>query len=85
MVQALGAPSVDVLLLVHERWSDVVGTEVAARARPVGMDGSTLNIVADNPTWASHLRWSEAEIVDRLRGLLGREEITAIGVRVAHR
>lgn len=80
---ALGAPSVDVLVLVHERWSEVVGEEVAAHARPIGIDGPTLKVVADNPTWASHLRWAESEMVDRLAALLGRREIENVNVRVA--
>jgi predicted nucleic acid-binding Zn ribbon protein len=83
VVEGLGAPSVDVLVLVHERWSEVVGEEVAAHARPVGIDGSTLKIAAESPTWASHIRWSEAEIVARLGSLLGRDEVVSVSVRVA--
>lgn len=83
VVEGLGAPSVDVLVLVHERWASVVGEEVAAHARPLGIDGSTLKVAAESPTWASHIRWSEAEIVGRLAVLLGRNEVDAVSVRVA--
>lgn len=83
VVEGLGAPSVDVLVLVHERWTEVVGAEVAAHVRPVGIDGATLKIAAESPTWASHLRWSESEIVARLASLLGRSEIDSVTVRVA--
>ena len=83
VAEGLGAPSVDSLVMVHERWSEVVGEEVAPHARPLGIDGSTLKIAAENPTWASHLKWSEAEIVGRLAALLGREEVDSVAVRVA--
>lgn len=83
VAEALGAPSVDALVVVHERWAEVVGEEVARHSRPVGLDGSTLKIAADVPAWASHLRWAEVEIVDRLANLLGRHEVDSISVRVA--
>ncbi|NLD78079.1 MAG: DUF721 domain-containing protein [Acidimicrobiales bacterium] len=83
VVEGLGAPSVDVLVLVHERWPEVVGEEVAGHARPLGIDGSTLKVAAESPTWASHIRWSEAEIVARLSVLLGRDEVSSVAVRVA--
>lgn len=83
VVDGLGVPSVDLLVLVHERWADVVGEEVAAHARPLGVDGSTLKVAAESPAWASHLRWSEPEIVARLATLLGRDEVVDVSVRVA--
>ena len=83
VVEGLGVPSVDLLVMVHERWADVVGEEVAAHARPIGLAGSTLKIAAESPAWASHLRWSEVEIVARLASLLGRPEVESVSVRVA--
>lgn len=83
VVAGLGAPSVDLLVTVHERWAEVVGEEVAAHARPLGLDGSLLKIAAESPAWASHLRWAENEIIERLATLLGRTEIDSVSVRVA--
>lgn len=83
VVEGLGVPSVDLLVMVHERWADVVGEEVAAHAKPIGLDGATLKIAAESPAWASHLRWSESEIITRLAALLGRDEVDAVSVRVA--
>lgn len=83
VVDGLGAPSVDVLVLVHERWSEVVGTEIASHARAVGISGNTLKVAADSAAWASHVRWSQAEIVASIEALTGRSEITSLTVKVA--
>lgn len=81
----LGAPAVDTLVLVYERWADVAGDEVAANSRPLSIDGETLRVGADDAAWASHIRWSETDILDRLAGLLGRRELTRVQVRVTPR
>jgi predicted nucleic acid-binding Zn ribbon protein len=85
VIGGLGAPSVDAVVLVHDRWADVVGDEVAPHATIVGIDGSRLVVAADGPAWASHLRWAEPEIVERIRAILGRSEIDSITVRVSRR
>lgn len=85
VLAGLGGPSVDAVVVVHERWAEVVGEEVAAHARPLGIEGGTLRIGVESSAWASHLRWSETEILARLRALLGDDEVTAVTVRVVRR
>lgn len=82
VLAGLGAPSVDVVVLVHERWADLVGPEVAGHVRPVAIEAGRLKVVADGPAWASHLRWSEAEVLGRLTDLLGPDQVTGLSVRV---
>lgn len=81
----LGGPAVDTIVLVYERWAEVVGREVAGVSRPLAVEGDTLRIGAADTAWASHLRWAEADVVARLEALLGRREITRIQVRVTPR
>ena len=79
----LGGASVDAVVLVYERWADVVGEEVAPRTRPLSIEGDLLRVGADDAAWASHLRWAEKEVLDRLEALLGSRQITRLVVRVA--
>lgn len=85
VLHGLGGPSVDAIVVVHERWSDVVGAEVADYASPVGIEAGRLKIRAQSAAWASHIRWSEAEIVARVDALLGPGQVTAVTVRVDRR
>ena len=78
----LGAPTVSEIVLVHERWADVVGEEMVVHARPLGIEHGRLKVGVDSPAWASHLRWSEAEILGRLDQILGAGVITAVTTRV---
>ena len=72
-------------MVVHERWSEVIGPEVAEHARPLAIESGRLKIGVDSPGWASHLRWSEGEIVARIAQLVGPGQVTSVHVRVAAR
>lgn len=85
VAKALGAPSLDAVVIVHERWGDLVGEEVAMHARPVGIVDGRLRISVDGAGWASHLRWAEPGLLARLEQLLGGREVTAIAVSVDRR
>jgi hypothetical protein len=39
----------------------------------------------DSPAWASHLRWSEREIVARIDRLVGPGEVTSVSTRILRR
>lgn len=85
VVAALGAPSREAIVVVHERWPEVVGPEVAEHARPLAIEAGRLRIGVDSPGWASHLRWSEGEIVTRISQLVGEGQVTSVHVRVTPR
>lgn len=85
VMAGLGGPSVEVIVVVHERWAEVVGPEVAPHARPTGIDAGCLRVAVDGPGWASHLRWAETEILARLAELVGPDQVTSVAVRVARR
>lgn len=85
VMSSLGAPTVDAIVVIHERWAEVVGAEVADHARPLGIHDGTLRIGADGAAWASHLRWAERDILLRLAALVGPEQIRSVTVRTAPR
>ena len=82
VLAGLGAPSADAVVLIHERWVDVVGAEVVAHATPVAIEDGRLRVAVDSPAWASHLRWSEAEVLARLDELVGPGVVTSVRTRV---
>ena len=45
------------------------------------MDGC-LVVDVDHPTWATELRFLEAEVLQRLRDVAGADELTRIELRV---
>ena len=83
LMQNMKAPSIDVLRAVFVQWPEIVGEDVAAHAHPSVIDGQTLVVVADDPTWASQLRWLETELIQRIEKVSGSDRIKAIKVRVA--
>lgn len=83
VVRGMGAPGTDAVDLVFNRWEEVVGTVLASRTRPAGLEGGRLVLVADDPAVVSHVRWLEADLIERLDGLLGVGRVTGVDVRVS--
>jgi hypothetical protein len=78
----LGAPGRAGIEVVFDRWSEVVGPSMAARTRPVGIDGETLVVACDEPALATHVRFLEPQLVARVDELAGSRQITRIEVKV---
>jgi hypothetical protein len=78
----LGVPSSAGVETAFERWHEVVGETMAARTRPVRIDGDTLVVACDEAALASHVRFLESEIVTRLAELGGDRRLRRIAVRV---
>ncbi|MEM7139453.1 MAG: DUF721 domain-containing protein [Actinomycetota bacterium] len=85
LMGTLRAPSVDVLDSVFSRWPEIVGDDVATHCRPVSIEGDTLTVEAEDPTWASELRWLEKDLLTRVAEVAGSDRISAVNVRVARR
>jgi predicted nucleic acid-binding Zn ribbon protein len=85
VLAGMGAPEVDAIIAVHERWDAIVGDELAAHAQPLGIEDGCLRVGVDSPAWASHLRWSEREIVARVDRLVGDGVVTAVATRILRR
>lgn len=82
VVRGMGAPGTDAVDLVFNRWDDVVGSVLAARTRPVGLEDGRLVLVADDPAVVSHVRWLEADLLAKLDELLGAGRVRGVEVRV---
>jgi predicted nucleic acid-binding Zn ribbon protein len=82
VVRALHGPSARTVEGVFARWEEAVGAEVAAHAQPVALRDGCLVVSVDHPTWATQLRFLEADLLDRLGAVTRPGEITAIELRV---
>lgn len=67
---------------VFGRWDDAVGPTVAAHVRPVRLDQGVLTVEADEPAWATQVKFLSSTITSRLAAVAG-VNIEHIEVRVA--
>jgi predicted nucleic acid-binding Zn ribbon protein len=67
---------------VFGRWDDAVGPTVAAHVRPVRLDQGVLTVEADEPAWATQVKFLSGTITSRLAEVAG-VHIEHIEVRVA--
>jgi hypothetical protein len=82
VLRGLGAPEASGVHLVFDRWEEVVGTSLAARTRPLRIDGDRLVLAVDEPAMATHVRFLQAELLARLEELLGPGRVVALDLRV---
>jgi len=67
---------------VFARWEEAVGESVAAHARPLRLDGTTLVVGVDAPAYATQLRLLSTQLLSRLRDLAGPGVVESVDVRV---
>jgi predicted nucleic acid-binding Zn ribbon protein len=67
---------------VFGRWDDAVGPTVAAHVRPVRLDEGVLTVEADEPAWATQVKFLAGTITARLAEVAG-VRIERVEVRVA--
>jgi len=82
-LRSLGTPSIAGVEVLFDRWAEVVGEAMAARTQPVKIDGDTLVVRCDEPAIATHVRYLQAELLERLAQLSGERRIGRIDARVA--
>ncbi len=82
VMRGLGAPEASGVHLVFDRWAEVVGEALAARTRPLKIDGQRLVLAVDEPAIATHVRFLQTELLARLAELLGPDRVTALDLRV---
>jgi predicted nucleic acid-binding Zn ribbon protein len=69
---------------VFGRWDDAVGPTVAAHVRPVRLDERTLIVEADEPAWATQVKFLADTIRQRLTEVAG-VTVDRVEVRVRAR
>lgn len=82
LLDGLGAPEIDAVATLVDRWPEVVGQELASRIKTVAIRGSELVVKVEDPGWASQIAWLESQLLARIVELVGPDRITAVRVRV---
>jgi predicted nucleic acid-binding Zn ribbon protein len=85
VVRAWRGTSARTLAGVFSRWEEAVGPQIAAHASPASLVDGCLVVEVDHPTWATELRYLEADVLGRLRDVAGADEVARIEVRVRPR
>jgi predicted nucleic acid-binding Zn ribbon protein len=68
--------------MLEERWSEVMGDDVAAHAHLVSVRDGVLTVTVDGPIWATQMRYLETAVMARAEAVVGPGVVTALKVRV---
>jgi hypothetical protein len=81
VLASLGAPPVDALTTIRDRWVDLVGPQAAEALVPVAVEHGRIVATADSGVWASQAKWLEPALVARAAELLGEGVVDGLVVR----
>lgn len=63
LLARLGSEPVEATSSVFASWDALVGPQVSAHVTPLRLEGGTLHVDVDDPSWATQIRFLEAHIV----------------------
>lgn len=72
--QVLGELGLDGVAIAHRigsSWEEIVGAQIAAHCRPLGLRGDVLELQVDSPVWSQQLQLRKPELLARLEEKLG--------------
>jgi predicted nucleic acid-binding Zn ribbon protein len=78
----LGVPQAGPLAAVFAHWEEIVGSSVAAHAKPVSVVKGALVVAVDQPGWATQLRYLGGRLVERIGEVAGEGVVDRLEVRV---
>jgi predicted nucleic acid-binding Zn ribbon protein len=78
----LGLPADNAHGRLEERWTEVMGEDVAAHAHLVSVRDGVLTVTVDGPIWATQMRYLETAVMARAEAVVGPGVVTALKVRV---
>jgi hypothetical protein len=76
----LGLPDPVKTGAIWGRWEELVGTDIAAHARPSSVRAGVLRVRADSPAWAQELQYLQEEIRARVNAGLGHQVVGEVRV-----
>jgi len=66
--------------MVWNRWSSIVGPDVAKHAEPSSLRGGVLRVRTDSPAWATELTYLAEEIKSRTNAAVGAPLVAEVRV-----
>ena len=85
MFRRLGLPAPDVLTRLTGDWGEIAGEPWSGRSKPVVIQDGTLVVEASAASMVALLRYGEADLIRRLRDLVGPDVVRRIEVRAPSR
>ncbi len=62
------------------RWAQLVGPEVAERAKPIVLKDGELTVQAESTAWATQLRLMQRQLLSRIAAGVGRDVVKSLRV-----
>ena len=69
----LGLEGVATAHQIGAQWEAIVGAQIAAHCRPLGLRGGVLEVEVDSPVWSQQLQLRKPDLLAALAGAFGRD------------
>ena len=85
--RVLGDLGLDGVALAHRigsQWSAIVGPQIAAHCRPLGIRAGVLELEVDSPVWSQQLQLRKPELLAKLAEHLGADAPSELRFQVGY-
>ncbi|HTL85695.1 MAG TPA: DUF721 domain-containing protein [Acidimicrobiia bacterium] len=79
----LGMPAPDAFAIIAGAWPEIVGAALVAHSEVRSIRDGVCTIAVDGPGWATQLRYSESQVVERAERRCGPGVVSSIRVVVS--
>ena len=79
----LGAPPIQVVTSLEDRWEDIMGPALSKVTKPISVQDGVLEISCTDPAFVAQIKWMETQIIEAYESQFAPNKLTAIRARLA--
>ncbi|HLG22707.1 MAG TPA: DUF721 domain-containing protein [Candidatus Manganitrophaceae bacterium] len=82
LTQGLGLEKGIALLLLEQRWKEVVGPQVSAHTHPLEIRFGALAVMVDSAAWTHELSFLKKELIEKINRAIGNSWIETLHFKI---
>jgi predicted nucleic acid-binding Zn ribbon protein len=79
----LGAPPLNVVTSLSERWVDIVGPALADVTEPLNLTDDVLVVSCSDPAFVAQVQWMETQIIEAFDAQFAPSRLKAVKAKLA--
>lgn len=79
----LGAPPINVVSSLSDRWENIVGPALATATEPVSVRDGVLEISCHDPAYVAQINWMQTQIIEAYEAEFAPNKLSAVKTRLS--
>ena len=79
----LGAPPIQVVASLSDKWEDIMGPALSKVTEPVSVKNGVLEISCTDPAFIAQIKWMETQIIEAYEAQFAPNKLSAVKARLS--